>query len=234
MNKPVAWSYSVLDAYETCPKRYYLTKISKVVVEKQTDEMAWGNRVHKALENRLIHGTPLPENIADYEVMVAKIAAKAKEVGGVVEAEQKMALNRDYNPVTYFAKDVWVRGITDVTITNKRFAFIGDWKTGAKKPNSAQLRLTAAMTMHQKPYVEKVVNAFLWLKDGSITPETFTRADLPTIWGEFIPRVARLEHAVQASQQDPVNAAKYFPAKPSGLCRNWCPVGKKLCDHCGE
>lgn len=223
MNKPLAWSYSSLTAFETCPKRYYLTKVSKQVPEGQTAAMTWGNEVHKALEYRLVKGAPLPENMKQFEPIAATVAARA--TGGKLEAEQKMALTKDFRPTTWFAKDVWVRGITDFTIGKGDKVFIGDWKTGNPTPESAQLKLTAAMTMHHKPYVNTVINAFVWLKTGGVTKETFTREDIPEIWQEFTPRVARMEHALETEK---------FPARPSGLCKSWCPVGKALCDHCGS
>ena len=223
MNKPVAWSYSSLSAFETCPKRYYLTKVSKEVKEPQTEATLWGNQVHKALELRLTKRQALPSGMETFEPLAQTIADKAK--GGMLEAEQKMALTKSFAPTTWFSKDVWVRGITDFTITKGDKVFIGDWKTGKPTPNSAQLMLTAAMTMHQKPYVNTVINAFVWLKTGSISHEVFTREDIPKIWQEFIPRVNRLESAMAESK---------WPARPSGLCRKWCPVGKKLCEHCGE
>ena len=221
--KPVAWSYSALNAYETCPKRYYLTKVSKQVAEPQTEATIWGNQVHKALELRITKHQTLPETMKQYETIAQTVVAKA--VGGKLEAESKMALTASYRPTTWFAKDVWVRGITDFTIAKGDKVFVGDWKTGKPTPESAQLRLTAAMTMHQKPYVNTVINAFIWLKTGGTTHEKFTRDDIPTIWQEFAPRVQRLEHAVAESK---------FPARPSGLCAKWCPVGKSLCEHCGS
>lgn len=223
MSKPLAWSYSSLTAFETCPRRYYLTKVSKEVTEPQTEATLWGNKVHKALENRLVKTTPLPESMAMFEPIAANVVNRAK--GGKLEAEQKMALTKDFRTTSWFGKDVWVRGITDFTITKGDKVFIGDWKTGKPTPASAQLMLTAAMTMHQKPWVNTVINAFVWLKDGSITHKTYTREDIPEIWQEFTPRVRRLEVAMEEDK---------WPARPSGLCRKWCPVGKKLCEHCGE
>lgn len=223
MNKPLAWSYSSLNAFETCPKRYYLTKVSKEVKEPQTEATLWGNRVHKALEHRLVKNTPLPDGMETFEPLAATISEKAK--GGKLEAEQKMALTKSYKPTSWFGKDVWVRGITDFTITKGDKVFIGDWKTGKPTPNSAQLKLTAAMTMHIKPWVNTVINAFVWLKNGTISHEVFTREDIPEIWQEFHPRVGRIEKAIEDDK---------WPARPSGLCAKWCPVGKKLCEHCGS
>ena len=66
MNKEQAWSYSSLGAFETCPWRWYLTKISKEIVEPQTDATLWGNRVHKAFEHRISNGTPFTPELEGY------------------------------------------------------------------------------------------------------------------------------------------------------------------------
>ena len=220
--KPFAWSYSALNAFETCPRRYYLTKVSKEVSEPQTEATLWGNRVHKALELRITTQQPLPSSMAEFEDTAATVVKRAE--GGKIGAEQRMALTKSFKPTTFFAKDAWVRGITDFTIEKGSNLFIGDWKTGKPKPESAQLRLTAAITFAHKPHVKQITNAFVWLKTGTLTVERFTREDVPTIWQEFMPRVQRVEHALKDNK---------FPPKPSGLCRAWCPVGRSLCEHCG-
>lgn len=217
----VAWSWSVLDSFETCAYRHYRIKVKKDIVEKQSDEMLHGNKVHKAMELRL-QGTPLPAEMASYEPMAARVIRSA--AGGLLEAEQKLALTAQFSPTKFFAKDVWVRVITDFTIVQpaKKRAFVGDWKTGNPKPNSAQLKLCAAATFHHLPYVDEVHSTFVWLKTGEGTPEVFRREDVPAIWQEFMPRVQRLD---TAHQQDK------WQKKPSGLCRKWCPV--KDCEFNG-
>jgi hypothetical protein len=210
MTPHVAWSYSALTAFETCPRQFFLVKVSKEVKEEPGPDLLWGNCVHKALEHRITRNLPLPDGMAAYEPIVAKIIAK----GGVIKAEIKMALNRNLIPTEYFASDVWVRGITDVTVIKGKTLFNGDWKTGKPKKNSTQLRLSAAMVMAHKPWIDKSVNAFIWLKTDTVDVETVTRADLPAIWQEFAPRVQRLELA--HSQQK-------WPPRPSGLCKNYCP-----------
>ena len=219
MSKPFAWSYSALTSFETCPRRYQLTRITKEFSEPQTQHTIWGNQVHKALENRLVHNKPLPETMIKYEPIVKKLVSK----GGVIRAEQKMALNRNLVPTQYFAPDVWVRGITDVTVLRNSTLFNGDWKTGKRDPDSAQLRLSAAMVMAYKPYVERSINAFIWLQSGEIDTEEVTRDDVPRVWQEFMPHVQRMENAVKEN--------KFIP-RPSGLCRKWCPCS--TCEFHGE
>lgn len=221
----IAWSYSKLNAFETCARRFYLTTVTKQVYEPQTAATLWGNQVHKALELRVGKGQALPDTMKQFEPVAASIAAK-RDTGAKIEVEQKLALNGKLQPTTWFGKDVWVRGITDVTITKGDTAVVLDYKTGKPTPDSAQLRLTAAMTFAHKPYVNTVVNSFLWLKTGDKpTTEIIKRDQLHEIWQEFAPRVRRMEIAHEEEK---------FPPKPSGLCRKWCPVGKALCEHCGE
>ena len=222
--KPVAWSYSALDAFETCPRRYYLTRVSKQVKEPQTDATQWGLRVHKALEVRVDKGIPLPETLKQYEPVAASIVAH-REKGAVIRCEQKLSLSKSFKPTTWFEQTTWVRAVVDVSIERGNKAVVLDYKTGKQKEDSAQLRLSAAVVFAHKPAIEKITCGFLWLKDGANTTETFTREQVPDIWNEFLPRVQRLESAMEKQQ---------FPPRPSGLCRAWCPVGRKLCEHCGE
>ena len=216
------WSYSVLDSFETCPRRHYLIKISKQVVEPQTEALMWGNKVHKALEHRLVNSVPLPTEMAAYEPFAASVVAKG--VGGQLRAEQKLALTSSYTPTTFFAKDVWVRGITDFDIEKGTRLFIGDWKTGKVNPNSAQMKLMAGFGFATKPWITEITTSFIWLNAGEVTTEKFVREDAPQIWQGFLPRVARLDAAI--AKQD-------FPPKPSGLCKKWCPVPLSMCEHRG-
>jgi hypothetical protein len=230
MSGVVAWSHSVLDSFETCAWRHYQTKVIKAVVEPQSKEMAWGNAVHKGLELRVKNDAPLPENMSQWEP-VALSAINARKAGAVVETEQKMSIDKNYRPCSYFAKDanknnlVWVRGAADLAVIKKNKAVIFDYKTGKVKENSDQMKLMAAMTFAHKPYLETVTTAFVWLKSMSPpTIEHFTKDEVPDIWQGFLPRVQRLEIAL---------AENKWPKRPSGLCREWCPVPRQLCEYRG-
>lgn len=218
----VAWSYSALTSFETCPWRYYKTKIEKSIVEPQTEATLWGNEVHKAMELRLKERKPLPEKMAQYEPIASKLEAKASECK-TVGYEQKLALTRDLHETTFFAKDVWLRSILDLSMEKGTKAVIIDYKTGKKNPDSQQLQLSAAVYFATRPWIDTITNTFLWLQTGETTTEVFEREHAHKIWQEFIPRAKRLEAAVAQST---------FPQRPSGLCRAWCPV--HTCPHNGK
>lgn len=120
----VAWSYSYLQAFETCPKRFYHTKIAKDVIEPQTEALTHGNEVHKALELAVAENRPLPEKYKTYIPIVEAVKASP----GIKKAEMKFGLTKSFAPTTFFAKDVWVRGVLDFTAINGKSATVLDWK----------------------------------------------------------------------------------------------------------
>lgn len=219
--KPVAWSYSALTAYETCPRRRYLTGVSKQVKEPQTAQTIEGNNVHKAMELYVGGTAALPEKYAAYK----PIADRLRATEGVKRLEYKFALTSALKETEYFAKDVWLRGVLDVSITRPKQLIVLDYKTGKRKVDGDQLRLFAMAGMALWPHVEVVKTGFIWLATGQMDTQTYTRSDKPAIFQEFAARVHKME--LSAANND-------WPARPSGLCKAWCPVGKTLCEHCGS
>lgn len=213
------WSFSSLTAFETCPRRYYLTRVSKEVVEKDTEATLWGKTVHAALEAR-INGAPLEPEFAHYEQFIAPLERIGKPI-----AEMQVALTRGFDRTEWDASNAWVRGIIDVHVVVGNTGVALDWKTGKPKSDIDQLKLFSALLFHIYPELEQVRTGYVWLAYDKLTSELFDRSQLGEIWGSFMPRVARLEAAFEKDK---------WPAKPGGLCRAWCPVGRKLCEYCGE
>jgi hypothetical protein len=163
----------------------------------------------------------LPAELQKYAKYVDKIFSyEGKRI-----VEQRMAIDNNFKPTKWMAKNVWCRGIIDIGVVGSEKAYLLDWKTGKHKPNSDQLMLFAALAFIHYPWIEKAVCGFIWLKDSKFDKEVYTKEQIQDIWGEFLPRVDRLEIAFSEDK---------WQAKPSGLCKNWCPVGKRLCEFCGE
>ena len=215
------WSYSSLQAYETCPKRVYLTRITKQVVEAQTEATTHGNRVHKALEQYVGGKAGLSESMAAYKPMADKI----KTTPGEKLLEYRFGLTKALTPTTFFADDVWCRGVLDVNIVRPALVITLDYKTGKRKLDTDQLRMFAGAALSLWPKTKKVKTGYIWLSTGQIDTEEFTQEDKLPIWQDFAHRVSRMEQSEKTGD---------WPANPSGLCREWCPVGKKLCQYCGK
>lgn len=212
-----AWTYSQLDKFETCAKQFYETKVAKNYKEPPTDATIWGERVHTAFENMLLHGTPLPEGMTHWQGLVNQFAA----LPGEKLVEHKFALSHSLEPAEW--GNAWTRGIADLVVKHKTTVLIVDWKTGKKKPTE-QLDLYAAYAKQHWPETKIVKTAFVWLREKKFTRNTiYANPGVPEIWQAFMPRVRRLERAYEEDK---------WPAKPSGLCRGWCPV--KSCVHYKE
>lgn len=221
MKKP-AWSYSSLTAFEQCPKRYFHTRVAKDVPDPPGEAAQWGTEVHKQLELRVKDDKQLPAALQYLEPMMSKILSTPHDS---IAPEKQYCFNADFTPVAWFSKEAWCRSVIDLDIRKGDRALILDYKTGKRKLDSDQLRLFAAVAMTADETLNRVTTGFLWLKDNKIDKETYTRSDVPSIWQDFLARVARLEAAFSNN--------KWVP-KPSGLCKGWCPVGKQRCTYCGK
>lgn len=209
-----AWSHSSLTSFETCAKRYWHLNVQKDYVEPKSDHQSWGLDVHKAMERRLKNGEDLPLGMRQYEPLIAPLAALP--VDPIVE--QKLAIDVNLQPTSWFGDPVWCRVIIDAAFISGTRALVLDWKTGKRKDDNDQLALMAGVMFAQMPELDLVESGFVWLQEPlstAIARASFTRGDIPAIWDRFLGRVSEFQRA---------HATTEFPPSPSGICRRFCPV----------
>lgn len=209
--KEWSWSYSKLKNFEVCPKRMYEVDITKAYADTGGEALTWGNAVHDALAKALRDNVPLPAEMAAYQYWVDRV----KRGTGQLFVEQKYAITRQFQKTTYFAKDVWYRGIGDVVRINKTVALVLDWKTGKILEDSVQLMLMAQCLFSHFPEIKHVRSSFVWLKEDCETPELLSRQEVADQWVGLLDRVNGLEQAHKQMN---------FPPKPGYLCQSYCPV----------
>ena len=223
VKKPFSWSYSRLKNFETCPKRHLKIDVLKEVKEEASDEANWGFQVHAALAKRVSKLTPLPANMTQYEPMAAHYTPPA---GAELYVEQQLAISKAHGPTDWFDGGAeprpWLRAVSDYTRLSPSgsAARAVDWKTGKQKHDSVQLGLVAAVLFAHYPKLEVVATEFVWLAEGVATRSDFRRAEMVGFWADLWPRISAMEQA---------HAISEYPARPSGICRNYCPV--KSCQH---
>lgn len=213
--KPFAWSYSALTTYELCPKKYYHLYVAKDVKDADSSFSADGKIIHDAMKARVIDGKALPLNLRYLEATAKKFA----DAPGQKHGEMKLALNRQYEPRDYFAPDVFVRVVIDLTIVQDTTAIVVDWKTGKVKDDPTQMALNAAVLARWMPEIGLFKTLFVWLQSNNLTPKNYTVSKFQAVWNDLLPRVAKIEEARKTTT---------FPAKEGPLC-GWCPV--KSCPH---
>ena len=204
------WSFSVIKAFETCPRQCHEVTVTKQVKEEPGAALLWGSRVHEAMQLRLVLGKPLPDGL-DY---LEKWAQAVRGMPGQLKVEEELALDKHYKPTGWFAKDVWVRAKVDVIKVSKKKALILDWKTGKKRPDMSQLELCIATTQQYFPDVKDWCGTFVWLDDQSTSTVRLNSDELPGVWDSW---GSRADAFAQAQEDDD------WPERPGIHCR-WCPV----------
>lgn len=208
----IAWSFSSLSDYRTCPRQYHEVRVLKHFKQEDTTHNIWGNRVHEAIAEALGNGSRLPADMDVWNPLIDGF----RRLRGTLSVENQLALTEGFQPCAWFAPNTWVRGIIDALwIRSDGVAQAVDWKTGKRKVNSDQLALFALLTFHHHPHVQEVRTMYVWLKTGQSDPVTYKREQIPELWQLFLTDVKRLESCMQTGTWVP---------KTSGLCSEWCPV----------
>lgn len=224
MSKLPPWSYSMLDAIETCPRQAYHKYILRER-EPETEAQRWGTEVHKHLEENVRDGKELPASCVAYAPLAESVRRIAAARDLQVLTEHKMGVTDKLRPCEFFAPEVWGRGVADVALLDAQHAWLGDWKTGKTKEKDFQVKVFAALAFATWPHLEQITACNLWLKTGMVgQPYVFFRKDAAQMWAGILQRVEAAERMAATDQP--------WPCRPNGLCREWC--GIKSCAHNGR
>lgn len=232
--KPFSWSYSRLKNFESCPRQYGETEVHRRIIKPESQNIIEGKDIHDAIAKAILTCTHLPAEFEKYQPFIDRIQSKGPRQGdGPVFVEHKMAITSDGKPCEFFDSRAWFRGVLDYfkLAPTQSVALICDWKTGARKEDSVQLALFAALAFAHWEDLMRIRTEFAWLNSDNIflgveeciTAETFDRNDMPDLWDTIRDRIEALRLGI---------ANDDFPPKPSGLCKKWCPV--HTCEYFGK
>lgn len=213
MEKKIAWSHSALKDYEGCARRYHETRVLKNYPFEKTEQIIYGEEVHKAAELYVLDGTPIPEQFLFIKPTIDALIQKP----GRKLAEHKMALTIDLQPCDFMADNVWVRGIADLLIVDddNLTAWVVDYKTGSDRyPDLKQLELMSLMTFAHFPHIRQVNSALLFVVKNTMHKLKMTVDQAERAWWGYRERVARLAGSFDTGVWNPTQTP---------LCK-WCPV----------
>jgi len=223
MSKAAPWSFSRIKAFEQCPKQFYHEKVLKQYPFIQTEAMIYGNQFHKACEDYIGKGEPLPERF----MYIKDALDKLNQRKGVKICEQRLGVTANLEPCTFGARNVWFRGIVDRAILDEDsgIGWIIDYKTGksAKYADKGQLELMALAIFAHYPKITSIRAGLLFVVANKLVKETYEVADRANLWEKWASNYATMEKAFEADVWNP---------RPSGLCKRHCPVTE--CPHNGS
>ena len=221
MSVSYTWSYSSLDLFNQCPHKYYRLKVKKDIKEPLSDHLVYGLDVHKAAEDFIGKGTPIPEKYKFIEPSLLKL--KAYE--GEKLCEYRMGLTKNLEPCKFFDKGVWWRGVADLIILNGDSAKIVDYKTGksSKHADTKQLEILSLAVFKHFPQVKRVKGGLLFVVANDFVKGDFDAGQTDVYWQRWLTNTAQLEKAFEVNVWNP---------RPNFTCKKWCPV--KDCTHNGK
>lgn len=208
--KIASWSFSALEQFRNCPRQYQAERITKEVPYVEGPHQKHGKWVHKMFEDYVGLDRALPPELAEYRPMLDRVRAWPN-----VKPEWRLAINKQFEPCDYFAKDTWCRAQVDIWSVDGDLCRVVDWKTGKRKYDYDQLLLNGLLTMCHLPNVQRIKSAFYWTQEKVFDVQEFHRKDWHQHWQRFLPDVARIERAAELN---------VWQERPSGLCNGWCRV----------
>jgi|TARA_R110002020_G_scaffold334948_5_gene550170 hypothetical protein len=215
-----AWSYSSINTFKQCPKKYYHLKVAKDVKDVSSSAMYYGNEVHRAAEHYVKKGTPIPTKFK----FIKKTLDSLNNIQGEKHCEIRMALAKEdgeYVPTTFFADNVWWRGIADLLIVDDDKAYLVDYKTGksAKYADTKQLDLLAGATFTHYPGIKSIKSALAYVVSNEFVQKKHTSDMRKSYLTVFDDELERLDSAEENEVWNAIDGP---------LCA-YCPVTK--CEH---
>jgi hypothetical protein len=218
-----AWSYSSLKTFQQCPKKYYHLKVAKDIKDDGSEATIYGQELHKAAEDFVKEGTPIPERFAFVRPVIEALnrieGEKHTEIQlGVTKQDGKLA------PCGFFDRGVWYRGIADLLIINGDEGYLVDYKSSknAKYADLKQLDLLAAAVFLHYPQVTRLKSALLFVVSNEFINKEHSSQHKLAYFEHVRYDLERLEVAMKTGVWNAV----------SGPLCGWCPV--KTCHNYRE
>lgn len=217
---PVQWSYSSLKTFQQCPKKYYHLKVAKDVENEGGEAANYGKIVHKAAEDYIRDGTPMPPQ---FSYMVPILDA-LKKIPGKKYCEIELGIAKKdgkFVACKFDAPNYWWHGIADLLIVDGGVAWLVDYKTSknAKYADTKQLDLLAAATFLHFPEVLEIKSALAFVVSNEFVRKEHDRVMRHKYLDAMKPELDRLEAAIENKVWNPISGP---------LCK-FCPV--KTCVH---
>jgi CRISPR/Cas system-associated exonuclease Cas4 (RecB family) len=213
--KITAWSWSRLADWEQCPAKCKFKHVLKMK-EPESPVLAAGSAAHKECENymRRVAGASITPAMQTFKKDFQALRKRLKP--SQVETEARVAFDKDWAPVDWFASSAWLRVVIDLTFVEAKEARreVVDYKTGKNRDSAyPQLRLYNLVSFFMPPKIKVAHSAFWYLDLGETHEELLVEGDVEKERSTWLKKVA------------PMFADRVFIPKPGNHCR-WCSFSK--------
>jgi len=232
------YSFSKINSFEMCPKKFDFNYIQKLGVWVPNLATERGSYIHTLLENdtkskptnfkfTLIDDEIQQECINVYEKFKAsewgqfffdpEFDTKAEVAFGMKRTEEGL------ETCSYYDKEALFRGKIDHFMKDDYMIYVADWKTGKISgfPAPLQLIMYAVWALSEYPDIDTVITAFVYVEhpdDPDCVKEyTFKREHLPLLKKKVIEKIVNIEKA-EKFQKKETKLCEYCEYRKKGLC----------------
>ena len=227
----IALSYSRLSDFRQCRLKFKMKYIDKepnfqMKEEDKSIHLIRGGNVHKQLEQYVLAklaGTPMTSYMQEVK-QTAPVIDKIMENYGVMP-ENQVAVDKDFNKVSWFSKKAYFRVIFDLIGFGKDLLLV-DYKTGKFRdydPGNAtqlgQLHLSALIGFAVWPEYTDCSTVYLYVDHKKSIPYAHIREE----------SFEKMK-AILVAEHELVNAETEFAPKQNQFCR-WCDATPDQCKY---
>lgn len=239
---PFVLSYSAINTYTTCPRKYEGTYVTKETTFESSQHQRFGLYLHKFMEQCAQAQTPpsaldikayadnapelFPYDVTEHLYSVIAMIRDARQYTKPtvkVLTEERLGLTQNGKANSYTQKQGLFRGIADLITLGKREASVYDLKTGKPVRSTRQVEWNAALVLAHYPHIERV-HCALWYSSGypaeraEVTPHNVST---------HLNLLSDINNVIQEAYK-----RNHWPATRNGLCKQYC--GVRSCPHNGQ
>ena len=212
-----------MGTFNSCPLMFKEKYILKKHPFVESEASRYGNRFHKAAEDRLLHDIPEPAEFLEFKPVFDAI----RSLPGKLMAEAELATDRQWEPTPYRnwgAKELGCK--IDVLSIDGDYARIIDWKTGKRYDDPLQIDINALTVMANFPDVNRIRAKYVYTKTGEagMQKDYYRSAEFVKSGNdENISRTRSFMQVNLTRMRIAFINDRFLPQR-NGLCKAHCPV----------
>ena len=219
-----SWSYSRLLDFESCRRRIYFKAIKRYP-DPSGPAALRGTQIHTDCENYVLGQSDITPEMEKFKPEFE--ALRAAYQSGTVSLEGEWAMDKEWAPTEWKAKNAWVRMKLDACVfRNKKQSHVVviDYKSGRKFGNEVkhteQGQLYSLGVVMRYPRVEIIDVEFWYLDQDDMLDVRYERAEALDFLAPFTRRGTLLTNATDFPPNPNIFTCKFCPYRPSqgGQC----------------
>lgn len=210
--KKKLYSFSKINTFFECPKKFEFSYITKVDKDKEYTEPPYfrrGSFIHAYLANRLKGGDGALDKFSDIDISDKLILVDIAETAldnpyvqlsfdfDIHGIEKKIFLSEDMKPSKQ--SNSIMMGYIDYFAIHDDVAIIIDWKSGKYRPEASyeQLELYAIWVLEKYPDINEIDLIFYYVEHDKLSIKTISKNEISSFKDNLLSNISTIENTTE-------------------------------------